>query len=467
MEEIRISDVTMKRLGGELSFKEKLELSKLLDRLGVTVIELEGIESAKADALRIKSVASAVREGVVAVPVALTRDGVDAVWNALRDARKPRLQVVTPVSTVQMEYICRKKPDAMLSAIREIVAYCREKTENVEFVADDATRADPDYLVSALSAAIEAGAATVTVCDSAGVMLPKEFGAFFEGLYEAVPALRRVTLGVACSDALAMADACAVAAVLRGAREVKASAYPTDGASLRNVAKVLQAKGEGFGVRLGVHTVEMKRVTRQIARMFESGKGALYDSVGSGGVAEGMVLSQHDGKAAVLQAVGKLGYDLSEEDGEAVWEAFSRIAERKEEIGARELDAIVASAAMQAPAAYEVKSYVINTGSVITAMAHLKLEKDGKELEGVALGDGPIDAAFLAVEQVSGCRCEMDDFQIRTVTEGHEAMGETVVRLRSNGKLYAGRGISTDIVGASIHAYINALNKIAYEEGEV
>jgi len=466
MEEVKISDVTMKALGGQLSFKEKIELSKLLDRLGVSVIELEGIESAKVDALRIKSVATAVRESVIAVPVALTKDGADAVWAALKGARKPRLQVVTPTSTVQMEYLCHKKPDAMLALIREIVAYCREKCADVEFVADDATRADPDYLKSALNAAIESGAATVTVCDTAGTMLPREFAAFFENLYETVPSLRTVSVGVACSDGLAMADACAITAVLRGAREVKASAYPTDGISLPNIAKVLTAKGEGCGVRVGVRTTEMKRVVGQIARLFETGGNTPYDGFGSDEHA-GLTLSQHDDKAAVLQTVAKLGYELSDEDGEAVWAAFQRIAKHKEEIGARELDAIVASAAMQVPATYEVKSYVINTGSGITAMAHLKLEKHGKELESVALGDGPIDAAFLALEQATGRHCEMDDFQIRTVTEGHEAMGETVVRLRSNGKLYPGRGISTDIVGASIRAYVNALNKIAYEEESV
>ncbi len=463
MEEVRISDVTMKALGGGLSFREKLELSKLLDRLGASVIELEGIASAKVDALRIKSVALAVKDSVVAVPVALSREGVDAAWSALKDARRPRLQIVTPTSTVQMEYICHKKPDAMLALIRELVAYCREKCADVEFVADDATRADADYLKSALCAAVEAGATTVTICDTAGAMLPREFAAFFEGLYETVPALRGVCVGVACADELAMADACAVTAVLRGAREVKASAYPAGGVSLQSIARVLQAKGEGVGVRTGVRVVELRRVAGQIARLFEAGRNTPYDGFGSDESAE-LTLSQHDDKAAVLQAVAKLGYELSEEDGAAVWEAFQRIARRKEEIGARELDAIVASVAMQVPTTYEVKSYVINTGSGITAMAHIKLTKNGREQEGVALGDGPIDAAFLALEQVSGRHCEMDDFQIRTVTEGHEAMGETVVRLRSNGKLYPGRGISTDIVGASIHAYVNALNKIAYEE---
>lgn len=466
MEEVRISDVTMKSLGGNLSFREKIELAKQLDRLGVSVIELEGVGSARADALRVKSVASAVKNAVVAVPVALSKEGADTVWNALHEAEKPRLQVVTPTSTVQMEYLCHKKPDAMLALIRELVAYCREKCGDVEFVADDATRAEPEYLKSTLRAAVEAGATVITVCDAAGAMLPREFAAFFEGLYRDVPALRGVGVGVACSDALAMADACAVTAVLRGAREVKATAYPANGVYLPNIAKVLSAKGEGFGIRVGVRAVEMKRGVGQIARLFESGRGTPYDGFGTDGDG-GLTLSQHDGRAAVLQAVAKLGYDLDEDDADAVWEAFSRIALRKEEIDGRELDAIVASVAMQAPMTYVVKSYVINTGSGITAMAHIKLEKNGMEVEGVSLGDGPIDAAFLALEQVTGRHCEMDDFQIRTVTEGHEAMGETVVRLRANGKLYPGRGISTDIVGASIHAYVNALNKIAYEEGAV
>lgn len=463
MEEVKISDITMKSLGGGLSFREKIELSKQLDRLGVSVIELEGLENAKADALRVKSVALAVKESVVAVPVALSKDGADAVWSALREAKKPRLQVAAPVSTVQMEYLCHQKPDAMLARIRETVAYCRTLCPDVEFVADDATRAEPEYLKRALNAAIEAGAATVTVCDAAGEMLPREFAAFFEGLYESVPALRTVSVGVACADTLSMADACAVTAVLRGAREVKTTAYPARGAYLPNIANVLAVKGEGCGVRTGVRTVELRRAVAQIARLFEASRSTPYDGFGDSESA-GLVLSCHDDRVAVLQAVAKLGYDLGAEDEDAVWDAFQRIAKRKEELGGRELEAIVASVAMQVPATYEVKSYVVNTGSGITAMAHIKLAKNGKEQEGVSLGDGPIDAAFLALEQVTGRHCEMDDFQIRTVTEGHEAMGETVVRLRANGKLYPGRGISTDIVGASIRAYINALNKIVYEE---
>jgi len=162
--------------------------------------------------------------------------------------------------------------------------------------------------------------------------------------------------------------------------------------------------------------------------------------------------------------VEKLGYDLSEEDGAQVWAAFQKIAARKDMISSKELDTIVASAAMQVPATYVLNSYNITASNTASSMAHMKLEKNGQLLEGVALGDGPVDAAFLALENILGCHYELDDFQIRSVTEGREAMGETVVKLRSNGKLYSGRGTSTDIVGSSIQAYISAVNKIVYEE---
>ena len=168
----------------------------------------------------------------------------------------------------------------------------------------------------------------------------------------------------------------------------------------------------------------------------------------------------------MLKAASQIGYELNDEDGRSVWEAVQDVLKHKEQVGSRELDAIIASVALQVPPTYQVESYVINSGNNISAMAHLKINKGGETIEGVSLGDGPIEAAFLAIEQITHHHYELDDFQIRAVTEGHEAMGETVVRLLSNGRLYSGRGISMDIVGSSFQAYVYALNKIAYEEAE-
>lgn len=467
MSQIRISDVTMKQTGKEfsLSFKEKLEIPKLLDRLNVDVIELEGITQPKIDALRIKSVASTVKNSIIAVPVALCSESVDATWNALKEAKHPRLQVFASVSPVQMEYLFHKKPDAMLKAIEETITACCAKTADVEFIADDATRSDASFLYQVIKTAIAAGAKTITVCDATGAILPDEFGNFLDNLYENVAELKDIVLGISCSNELAMADACAVASIKHGVGEIKAAAYPINQISLPHVSRLLATKGESFGVSCAVRTVEMKRIIKQISWMCQTSrsKNSPFDNGVQDDVEE-MTLTSHDNMTTVIKAVEKLGYDLSEEDGAQVWEAFQKIAERKDVISLKELDTIVASAAMQVPATYILNTYNITASNTSSSMAYMKLEKAGQMLEGIALGDGPVDAAFLALENILGCHYELDDFQIRSVTEGREAMGEAVVKLRSNGKLYSGRGTSTDIVGSSIQAYISALNKIVYEE---
>ena len=468
MRQIKISDLTMKQTGKNfsLSFREKIELAKLLDNLGASVIELEGVGEARTDALRVKSVAAAVKNSIVAVPVSLHQENIETVWNALKDAKHPRLQVVAPVSSVQMEYLYHKKPDAMQEDIRKSVAACKALCDDVEFVADDATRSDLTFLSGVVTAAVEAGASTITVCDSAGTMLPGEFTCFIADLYEAIPVLNQVVLGVSCSDNLSLADACAIAAAEQGAGEIKASAYPLGTVSLPNVARILSARSDIIGATSSVSVAQLSRSISQItwvcqadrkkASPFESG--VRHD--------EGIYLTVHDEAESILKAVEQLGYDLSDEDRPKVVEAFRRIAVKKEQVSIRELDAIVASAAMQVPPAYQLETFVINSGNTIAATAHIRLKKDGQILDGVCLGDGPIDAAFRAIESITGRHYELDDFQLQAVTEGREAMGQTIVRLRSGGKLYSGRGISTDIICAGINAYLSALNKIVYEEEE-
>ena len=465
---IRVSDITMKQVaeGFSLTFKEKIELAKLLDKLGVSVIEVEGLSGSRSDVLRIKSIASAVVDSIVAAPVEMNEDSIAATWAALQQAKHPRLQVCAPVSSVQMEYMYHKKPEAMLSSIVQTVKSCSALADT-EFVAQDATRSDPDFLGQVIAAAIEAGASTVTVVDTAGTMLPGEFSAFVSKLYALVPALKDVTLGIGCANTLAMADGCVIAAVLCGAGEVKAAAYPIDCAELGNVARIIAAKGDRFCAQTGIRVTQLSRITEQINWMCRTdrSKNSPFDT----GVQEdsGIYLTAHDDQQAVRTAVERLGYDLSDDEILKVYDAFCRIAAKKTQVNIKELDAIVASAAMQVPPTYVLDSYVITSGNTVSATAHLKLMKNGAVLEGVYLGDGPIDAAFLAIEQITGQHYELDDFQIQAVTEGREAMGQTVVKLRAGGKVYSGRGISTDIVGASIHAYLSALNKIAYEEEAV
>ena len=467
MNTIKLSDVTMKQVadGFSLSFKEKIELAKLLDKLGVSVIELEGIENPRIDTLRIKSIATAVMNSTIAVPVQLTAESPAQVWACLQQAKHPRLQVCGAVSAVQMEYLFHKKPDAMQKAIVDTITACKALCADVEFLADDATRADPAFLASTLKAAIAAGATTVTVCDTAGSMLPAEFAGFVKDLYQAVPELRTVHVGVRCCNSLSMADACAIASVAEGVTELKAAAYPIDTCSIATLAKLLSARGDSFDAASGIQMTQLSRIMERVSQICQTGK-----SKGSALTAAqedvGIYLTAHDDAAAVAKVAEQLGYDLSEDDCMKVYDAFMRIAAKKEQVSSKELDAIIASAALQVPPTYKLDAFVITSGSTISSTAHIRLTKNDQPMEGVSMGDGPIDAAFVAIENITGCHYELDDFQLQAVTEGRGAMGQTVVKLRSGGKVYSGKGISTDIVAAGIHAYLSALNKIVYEEEE-
>ena len=470
MRNIRISDITMKQppeAGGfSLSFREKIELAKQLDRLGVDVIEVSPIANRRIDTLLVKSLASAVQQSALALPLNLAYDdAAEAAWNAVKEAAHPRLQVSVPVSTVQMEYLCHKKPAQILELIRSLTAQCRAYGCEVEFVAEDAGRSEPEYLHSAIDAAVEAGAGIVTVCDTAGTLLPDEFRGAVAAIRASIP--EEVTLGVRCSNELFIAESCAMAAIQAGADEVKTAACGGFTAALDKLTHILRVRGGESGITCGVRATELQRAVAQIRWMCETNrsKASPFDS-GVRDEPDALELTVHDDLSAVIKAAEKLGYDLSEEDGPKVYEAFTRIASRKERVGAKELDAIIASAALQVPPTYRLENYVINTGHSISATCHMQLYRDDRLLESVSLGDGPVDAAFLAIEQIIGRHYELDDFQIQAVTEGREAMGETVVRLRADGKIYSGRGISTDIIGSSIRAYISAVNKIVYEEGE-
>lgn len=466
MKQIVISDATIKRASKDLhlTFKEKIELAKLLDKLGVDYIELNGIKNPRIDTLQIKSIVSAVNDSKIAVPVELCDiENIEKTWGALKDAKNPRLQVCAATSPVQIEYLFHKKPEAMIDAIKRTVAACKALCADVEFIAEDATRSEASFLSEAINSAIDAGATTITLCDTAGAMLPSEFAKFIRDQYEATPNLSKVNLGICCSNDISMADACAVIAVAEGAGQIRAVSHTLSEASLPNVVRILTAKADFFGASIGVRSTQMSRIISQIDKLYQSGKGSASASDISVDGDE-VFLTAHDTEDAIISATVKLGYDLSAEDAQKVCEAFKQIAEKKSKVSFRELDAIVASSAMQVPSTYKLDTYVVTSGNAISATAHIKLIKNDTTVEGVYIGDGPIDAAFRTIEQITGCHYELDDFQLQSVTEGREAMGQTLVKLRAGGKVYSGSGISTDIVGAGIQAYLSALNKIVYEE---
>jgi 2-isopropylmalate synthase len=347
-----------------------------------------------------------------------------------------------------------------------LVAECKKYTSEVEFSAEDAVRAEPEFLNDVIRAVVAAGATRINICDSEGTMMPAEMSSFVKNIYDAVPELSDVTLSVELSDQMNMAVANAFSAILAGAGEVKTVVEGFSFPSVESVMNVFKLRGDANDISSKIRTTELSRTIAQMKRMINTTKSETSPfENGVNESDESLTLDKNDTITTVIKAVKKIGYDLSEEDNANVYDAFKRVAAKKDFVGTKELEAIIASTALQVPATYTIESYVINSGNVITATANIKLVKDGAAVSGVSVGDGPIDAAFLAIEQIVGHHYELDDFQIKSVTEGREAMGSALVKLRSaSGKLYSGTGISTDVIGASIRAYVSALNKIVYEE---
>jgi len=468
MKVISVSDITIKTTDISpdtvLPFRKKVELAKLLDGIGVSVIETGPIVRHKSDGILVKSLASAVRNATLAVPVNCSDiGGVEVAWNAVREASHPRLQVSLPVSTVQIEYQCHMKAASMLQYARDLVSRCSVLCPEVEFIAEDYSRSDSDFLPSILSAVVEAGAKIVTIRDEAGNLIQDRFLNSVAEVRAILP--ESVRLGVWCSDEMFLADSCAIASVRAGADEIKTVSYGNAAASLTKFVHILEANGDFTGARSLVESISIKHISDKISMLADDRFcKSLFALQGLPADDEKVRLTSHSDKKTVLDTVSSLGYEVNEDDADRIYETFLRLASRNGTVETKELDAIVSSVAYQPPAVYRLESYVVNTGNTISSTCHLRLRKDDRLIESFVVGDGPVDAAFMSIEKLLDKDYELDDFQIQSVTEGRAAMGEAVVRLRHRGKLYSGRGISTDIVGSSIMAYLNAVNKIEFEE---
>ncbi len=454
MKQIKISDVTLCDVKNNLSFKQKLEIARKLDRLGVDAVELSEIGLSKADTLLVRTIASFVKNSMISVAATTSPESIDRAAEALSSAAHPRIRVELPMSSSIMEYSLHKKQDKMLVYVRTMVEKAKTLCDNVEFAALDATRAEEEFLKEAIRIAVESGANAVTVCDDAAILLPDDFAAFVVRVTEGIDA----KIGVRCSDKNHVATAAAVLAVKAGANGVK-TAVSGEITPLRDFAALMSSIRENYGIYADIRSTELHRVSDQIEWIISGKANTAVREIADNGIK----LSVNDTVDTVRDMVEKLGYDLSDEDIRKVYEEFRRIA-RKKSVGIKELDAIVASSALQVPSTYTLENYVINSGNIITASAQITLKKDGKPVTGISMGDGPIDAAFNALDRIIGRHFELDDFNIQTVTQEKEAMGNALVRLRAGGKIYSGTGLSTDIISASIRAYVNAVNKIVYEE---
>ncbi len=474
MHKIEIVDITL-RVSGQLaasglSFKEKLEIAKLLEKLRVDVIETGYIEDSPADKVTVRTIADTITGSVVSVPVGLSEAEIRRAAEALAKAKHPRLNLTMPTSTVQMEYAYHLKPEGLRKALAESIALCASLCQDVEFTAEDATRSEPAFLAQMVETALAAGAKTITLCDSAGQLLPAEAAALLQTLAAAVPALSEAKVCVQLHDGLGLATANALACAVAGASAFKTT-FNGMGASL-SMEEFLQAlyqRGDALAVSSGVDTTQCQRACKHMEALLgmnRTGRSAFSRVIGRvepEGSRDKEPITAESDAFTLRRRIEKLGYDLDEEDLKRVSQRVKLLAEKKK-VDDRDLEALVAELTRHVNPTYQLVRYTINSGNGIIATACIQLDKQGESLQAVSVGDGPIDASFLALEQMLGHHFELEDFQIQAVTEGREALGDSLVKLRHEGRVYPGRGLSTDIIGASIQAYLHAVNKIVHEE---
>jgi 2-isopropylmalate synthase len=499
--QVRIFDTTLRdgeqSPGISLGPREKLEIARQLERLGVDVIEAGFAVSSPAEAEAIALVAREVRDCTVASLCRADRGDIDASAAALREAVAPRLHVFIATSPIHMEHKLRLRPEQVLEQAREAVAYARSLVPDVEFSCEDATRSDVAFMADVVRAAIAAGATTINLPDTVGYTQPDEYAALFTAIRERVPECDGITLSAHCHDDLGLAVANSVAAVTAGATQVECTVNGigerAGNASLEEIVMLLRTRADHYGVDTRIDAVEISRTSRLVSRLtgyvvppnkavvgrnafaHEAGihqDGVLkhrrtyeiMDAESVGAARSELVLGKHSGRHALRRAIEELGYGTLE--GEALQRAFRRfkeIAERKSRVSALDLEAIVDDRLRETDGAadrYRLASLELSTRSGRPAWAHVEVVEGtdaGAPLRGAAEGDGPIDAAIGAITKAIDPGVELIDYGVSAVTGGPDALGEVrVVVADAGGRTFAAQAVGPDIAEASAQAFLRA-----------
>jgi 2-isopropylmalate synthase len=502
---VRIFDTTLRdgeqSPGATLSASQKLEVARALAVLGVDVIEA-GFPAASPDDLRaVARIAESVgrREGppaICALARASERD-IELAWQAVCAARRPRIHTFLATSPIHRQHKLRMSRSEVVARVAKMVAYARSLSEDVEFSAEDAARTELDFLCEVVAVAIASGASTINVPDTVGYSTPEEYGFLIRALFERVAGIDQVTVSVHCHDDLGLATANSLAGVLAGARQVEVAVNGigerAGNTALEEVVMALATRRPLFGLRTGIDTREIARTSKLVslatgmpvqpnkavvgANAFSHESGIHQDGmlkheltyeimrpedVGAGRTR--LVLGKHSGRHAFGARLGELGFCL---EGSELDEAFSRfklLAEKKKEVGDADL-AVLAGARLAEPekGAYALDALQIGCGTMGLSTATVRLlRRDGSADTAAAVGTGPVDAAFKAVDAIVAERVELVEYAVQAVTEGIDALGHVSVRVRAEqgGAPFCGYGADTDILVASTKAYLAALNRL-------
>jgi 2-isopropylmalate synthase len=498
MERVIIFDTTLRdgeqAAGGALTLEEKHEIGHQLQRLGVDVIEAGFPHTSPGDFAAVQVLARELRECQIAGLSGIRREQIDSTWDALKEAEAPLLHVVVSTSDIHLKHQLHISRDEAQELAVDAVKYAKRFCDAVEFSAMDATRSDWDYLCQVLEATIKVGATVVNVPDTVGYVQPDEFGALVEHVRSHVGGIEKVILSVHCHDDLGQAAANSLRAIQCGARQVECTingvGERAGNAALEEIVMALKTRGDFFGVTTNVDTSQIYRTSRMVsnymgmevppnkaivgANAFAHASGLHQDgmlkerttyeimtpgSIGVGG--SKIVLGKTSGRHALREKLRELGYELGTDDFTRAFAAFKELADKKKEVTERDLESLVAEELRTVSETYHLEQVQVSCGdqSVPTATVRL-VAPDGQVLADAALGTGPVDAVYQAINRLVKVPNTLTEFSVKAVTEGIDAIGEVTIRIESEGRTYIGRGAATDIIVASAKAYMNALNRL-------
>ncbi|HDD43732.1 MAG TPA: 2-isopropylmalate synthase [Candidatus Desulfofervidus auxilii] len=481
--------------GAKLNIDQKLIVAKQLEKLGVDIIEAGFPASSPGDARAVNLVAQKVRKPIIAgLARALKRD-IDILWEAIKDAERPRIHVFLAASDIHIEKKLRLDRQRALEMAVEAVKYAKKYCSDVEFSPEDATRADFDYLCQVVEETIKAGATVINIPDTVGYAIPEEFGELIRRLREKVPVTDKIILSVHCHNDLGLATANSIIAIRNGATQVECTingiGERAGNAALEEIVMILKTRPYYFEVETNIVTQEIIPTSRLVSRMMNLpvqpnkaivGSNAFAHSSGIhqdgilkdrrtyeiirpedvGAQAHLLVLTARSGRRALKQKLTELGYELSDEIFERTYNRFLAVADRKKEITAEDLKSIVEVELSKVPETYSLVKMVVTTQAMSgndLPLAILTLSKGEENLTQASVGNGPVDAVFKCINQITGLPINLLDYTVEAVTSGAEALGEATVKIEINGQIISGRGTSPDVIEASARAYLNAVNR--------
>jgi 2-isopropylmalate synthase len=509
-EKVVIFDTTLRdgeqSPGAAMSIPQKIEIARQLAVLGVDIIEAGFPISSPAQFEATKLVAEQVKGPTIAALARANSADIEAAGKAVAAAKKKRIHTFIATSPIHMKHKLKKEPAEVLKMAVAAVRFARTFTDDVEFSPEDACRSEVPFLLEVLAAVIEAGATTLNIPDTVGYVLPYEYGQLIAKLKADVPGIGKCVISTHCHNDLGMAVANSLAGVRNGARQVECTinglGERAGNAALEEVVMTIQTRQDffahagGAGLSTNVNTKEIYRTSQLVAQLtgfvvqpnkaivganaFAHESGIHVDGILKerttyeimtpetiGLVGSRMVLGRHTGRHGFADRCKQLGYKLAKDEVERAYQRFLEIADKKKEVFDADIAAIVNDEVRVVEQVYVLEYLHVASGTGTLPTASVKMRIQGETRVAVALGDGPVDAAYEAIRQATGLTPRLEEYAIRAVTSGTEALGEATVRVREDGRTFIGRGVSTDIIEASAKAYVDALNRMtAAQAGE-